>query len=185
MKVYNIKNVWHGVKLLRGYESKRWKLFANKKKNLWNFNGKNVLYNRFNRHDSWKWVDYVRSNAFGNNWRFVCTNEQNRKEFKRLRPSKAAGQDGISPKEIGMLSNQLWEIFCTIINLSFKCSVVPDISKCPCTVPVHMKNKWVETGRIDLCCFYNLWTKRATTTYVIHSRFIGSIPICIFTNVTR
>ena len=88
-----------------------------------------------------KCVDYVKRNVFGNSSHFVCTNEQIRKEFKRLRPSKAAGPDGISPKVLRMCSSQLCEIFCTIFNLSFQCGVVPDIWKSSCIVPVPKNNK--------------------------------------------
>ena len=86
-------------------------------------------------------VDHVKRNAFGNNSHFVCTNEQTRKEFNRLRPSKAAGPDGISPKALKMCSSQLCEIFCTIFNLSFQSGVVPDIWKSSCIVPVPKNNK--------------------------------------------
>ena len=72
---------------------------------------------------------------------FVCTNEQTRKEFNRLRPSKAAGPDGISPKVLKMCSSQLCEILCTIFNLSFQSGVVPDIWKSSCIVPVPKNNK--------------------------------------------
>ena len=88
-----------------------------------------------------KCVDHVKSNAFGDNSHLVCTNEQIRKEFKRLRPSKAAGLDGISPKVLRMCSSQLCEIFCTIFNSSFLCGVVPDILKSSCIGPVPKNNK--------------------------------------------
>ena len=124
-----MKKVWHGVNLMSGYESKHSKSLANKeqKATVEYVNDLNKFYNRFNRHEFSKCVDHVKRNAFGNNSHFVCTNEQTRKEFNRLRPSKAAGPDGISPKVLKMCSSQLCEIFCTIFNLSFQSGVVPDI----------------------------------------------------------
>ena len=88
-----------------------------------------------------KCADHVKRNSFDNNSHFVCTNEQTRKEFNRLSPSKAAGPDGISPKVLKMCSSQLCEIFCTIFNLSFQSGVVPDIWKTSCIVPVPKNNK--------------------------------------------
>ena len=40
-----------------------------------------------------------------------------------------------------MCSSQLFEIFCTILNLSFQCGVVPDIWKSSCIVPVPKYDK--------------------------------------------
>ena len=40
-----------------------------------------------------------------------------------------------------MCRSQLFEIFCTIFNLSFQCGVVPDIWKSSCIVPVPKNNK--------------------------------------------
>ena len=40
-----------------------------------------------------------------------------------------------------MCSSQLYEIFCTIFNLSFQSGVVPDIWKSSCIVPVPKNNK--------------------------------------------
>ena len=140
----NMKKVWHGVNLMSGYESKHSKSFANKMKNkatLEYVNDLDKSYNMFNRHDFSKCIDHVKSNAFGNNSHCVCTNEQTRKEFNRLRPSKAAGPDGISPKVLKMCSSQLCEIFCTIFDLPFMCGVVPDIWKSSCIVPVPKNNK--------------------------------------------
>ena len=62
-------------------------------------NDLNKIYNRFNRHDFSKCIDHVKNNASRNKAHLVCTNEQIHKEFKRLRPSKALGPDGI-PLEI-------------------------------------------------------------------------------------
>ena len=115
-----------------------------------------IALNNNNRHDYSKCDDHVKSNAFGNNSHFVCTNEQIRKEFKGLRPSKAAGPDGISPKVLRMCSSQLCEIFCTVFNLSLQCGVVPDIWKSSCIVPVLKNNKVGSMNDlrpvIDLCC---------------------------------
>ena len=135
-----MKEVWHGVNLMCSYKTKHSKSFANKKTTLEYVNDLNKFYNRFNRHNISKCVDHVKSNAFGNNSHFVCTNEQIRKEFKRLSPSNAAGPDGISPKFLRMCSSQLCEIFCTIFNLSFQCGDVPDIWKSSCIVPVPKNN---------------------------------------------
>ena len=139
-----MKKVWHGVNLMSGYKSKHSKSFANKIKNkttLKYVNDLKKLYNRFNRHDFSKCVDHVKSNALENNYHFVCTNEQISKEFKRLRSSKAAGPDGISPKVLRICSSQLCEILCTIFNLSFLSGVVTDIWKSSCIVPVPKNNK--------------------------------------------
>ena len=138
-----MKKVWHGVNLMRGYKSKHSKSFANKiqKTTVEYVNDLNKFYNRFNRNDFSKCIDHVKRHAFGNNSHFVCTNEQIRKEFKGLRPLKAAGSDGISPIVLRMCSSQLREIFCTIFNLSFQCGVVPDICKSSCIVPVPKSNK--------------------------------------------
>ena len=139
----NMKKVWHGVNLMSGYESKHSKSLANKvqKATVEYVNDLNKFYNRFDRHEFSKCADHVKRNAFGNNSHFVCTNEQTRKEFNRLSPSKAAGPDGISPKVLKMCSSQLCEIFCTIFNLSFQSGVVPDIWKTSCIVPVPKNNK--------------------------------------------
>ena len=138
-----MKKVWHGVNLMSGYESKHSKSLANKvqKATVEYVNDLNKFYNRFNRHEFSKCVDHLKRNAFGNNSHFVCTNEQTRKEFNRLRPSKAAGPDGISPKVLKMCSSQLCEIFSTIFYLSFQSCVVPDIWKSSCIVPVPKNNK--------------------------------------------
>ena len=96
-KENNMKKVLHGVNLMSGYESSHCK-----KTPIQYANDLNKFYNRFNRHDISKCVDHVKSNAFINNSHFVCTEEQIRKELKRLRPSKAAGPDGISPKVLRM-----------------------------------------------------------------------------------
>ena len=138
-----MKKVWHSVNLTSGYKSKHSKSFANKieKITLEYVNDLENFYNRFHRHDFSKCVDHVKSNAFENNSHFVCINEQIRKEFKRLRPLKAAGPDGILLKVLRICSGQLCEIFCTIFNLSFLCGVVPDIWKSSCIVPVPKNNK--------------------------------------------
>ena len=96
----NMKKVWHGVNLMSGYESKHLKSLANKvqKATVEYVNDRKIFYNRFNRHRFSKCVDHVKINAFGNNSHSVCINELTRKEFNRLRPSKVAGPDGISPK---------------------------------------------------------------------------------------
>ena len=143
-----MKKVWHSVNLMSGYKSRHSKSFANKihKTTLECVNDINKFYNRFNRHEFSKCVDHVKNNVFGNNSHFVCTNEQALKEFRRQRPSKAAGLDGISPKVIRMCSSQLCEIFCTIFNLSFQCGVIPDIWKSSCIVPVPKNNK---VGSLD------------------------------------
>ena len=129
-----MKKLWHGVNLMSGYEWKHSKSLANKVQ-------KATVYNWFDRHEFSKCADHVKRNAFDNNSHFVCTNEQTRKEFNRLRPSKAAGPDGISPKVLKMCSSQLCELFCTIFNLSFQSGVVPDIWKSSCIVPVPRNNK--------------------------------------------
>ena len=100
----NMKKVWHGVNLMSSYESKHSKSLANKvqKATVEYVNDLNKFYNRFNRHEFSKCVEHVKRNAFGNNSHFVCTNEQTCKEFIRLRPSKAAGPDGISPNVLKM-----------------------------------------------------------------------------------
>ena len=137
-----MKKVWHSVNLMSGYKSKHSKSFANKiqKTTVEYVNHLDIFYNRFNRHDFSKCVDHVKRNALGNNSHFVCTNEQIHKEFKRLRPSKAAGPDGISPKVLRIRSSQLCEIFCTIFNLSFQSGVVPNIWKSSCIIPVPKNN---------------------------------------------
>ena len=139
-----MKKAWYGVNMMSSYKSKHSKSFANKikKTTLEYVNDLSKFYNRFNRHDISKCTNHVKSNAFGNNSHFVCTNEQIRMEFKRLRPSKAAGPDGISPKVLRMCSIQLFQIFPKIFNLSFLCGVIPDIWKSSCIVPVP-KNKKV------------------------------------------
>ena len=81
-----------------------------------------------------------KSNAFRNNSHVACSNEQIHKEYKRLRPSKVAGPDGISLKVLRICS-QLCEIFSTIFNLLFLCGVVPDILKSSCIVSVSNNNK--------------------------------------------
>ena len=138
LKESTMKKVWHGVNLMSGYKSKHSKSFANKirRATVEHDNDISKFYNMFNRHEFSKCVDRVKRNAFGINSHFVCTKEHIRKEFKRLRPSKAAGPDGISPNVLRMRSSQLCEIFCTIFNLSFQCGVVPDIWKSTCIVPV-------------------------------------------------
>ena len=138
-----MSKVWHGVNLMCGNESKSLKSFANKRNKIYHeyVNAISTFYNRFNRHDIGKCADHVKSNAFGNNSHFVCTNEQIRKEFQRLRPSKAAGPDSISPIVLRMCSCQLCEILCTIFNLSFLCGIVPDKWKSSCIVPVPKNNK--------------------------------------------
>ena len=138
-----MKKVWHSVNLMSGYKSMHSKSFANKiqKTHVEYVNHLDIFCNRFNRHDFSKCVHHVRRNALGNNSYIVCTNELIHKEFIRLRPSKAAGSDGISPKVFGMRSSQLCEIFCTIFNLSFQSGVVPDIWKSSSIIPVPKNNK--------------------------------------------
>ena len=98
LKENNMKKVWHGVNLMSGYKSWHSRSFTNKiqETTLEYVNDLSKFYNRFSRHDFSKCVDHVKRNTFGNNSHFVCTNEQIGKEFKRLRPSKAAGPDGFS-----------------------------------------------------------------------------------------
>ena len=85
-----------------GYKSKHSKSFASKikKTTLEYVNDLNKFYNRFNGHDFSKCVDHVKSNAFGNNSHFVCTNEQIHKEFKILESRRIRWYFTVSLKDV-------------------------------------------------------------------------------------
>ena len=76
---------------------------------------------------------------FNTHGRQTFTAEQVRKELCRLRPGKAAGPDGVSPRVLKTCATQLSGVLQHIFNLSLSLERVPVLWKTSCLVPVPKK----------------------------------------------
>jgi len=68
---------------------------------------------------------------------FISLAEDMRSELSRLRPGKAAGPDGLSPRVLKVCATQLCGVFHHVVNLSTM--IVPVLWKTSCLVPVPKK----------------------------------------------
>ena len=68
------------------------------------------------------------------------TEEEVRREFRKVNPRKAAGPDRIKPSILKSCADQLAGIFCILFNLSLSESTVPSPWKTSCIVPVPKKS---------------------------------------------
>ncbi|KAM3863747.1 integrin alpha-IIb-like [Diretmus argenteus] len=72
---------------------------------------------------------------------FVITEEEVRKEFRKLDKRKAAGPDGVSPAVLSHCANQLAPPFTDLYNSILRHCTAPDCSKDSIIIPVPKSNK--------------------------------------------
>ena len=141
-----MKKVWEGMRLMSGYAGKG-------KVNRSQLNGTreyannlNHFYNRFDKIDfsdeRQRLKDMIGSTE-DDNYSLQTNNQELYGMFMRLKATKAAGPDGLSPKVLKGCAFQLASIFSSIFNYCFSHKVLPDLWKQSCIIPVP-KKKTVE-----------------------------------------
>ena len=135
----NMKRVWHGMRMMSGYSNGSNKTCPLPKSTPQYANELNDFYNRFDCHDfslqTAELVNILKSNHIEKPFLEV-SEEEVRKEFKRLKPSKAAGPDELSPRVIKNCAEQLTPIFTFIVNSSLALQHVPKLWKLSSIIPV-------------------------------------------------
>ena len=142
-KENNMKRVWHGMKLMSGYSNGTNKMSSLPRSSNDYANELNVFYNRFDHHDfSTEILQMNKSMQLAPIQQpfTEVTEEEVRKAFSRLDPSKAAGPDGITPRILKNCACQLAYIYRHIFNWSFKSCLIPQIWKLSCIIPVPKKS---------------------------------------------
>ena len=136
-----MRTVWQGMRLMSGYSKG-----SSKSSQIPNIteryaNDLDVFYNRFDKHNFTGEIKDLKLALSGKNEQICCTTEDEvRRLFAKLDPSKAGGPDMITARVLKECSSQLAYIFKTIFNLSFSLRCIPDIWKRSCIIPVPKKS---------------------------------------------
>ena len=137
----NMKRVWQGMRLMSGYNSVSSKADPLPKVSPDYAGELNRFYNRFDCHDfSSEIRELFNTLSSADDLTFLQLEEDEvRKEFSGVNPTKAAGPDNVSPCVLKHCSSQLAHIFTHIFNLSFQLGCIPKIWKLSCIIPVPKK----------------------------------------------
>jgi hypothetical protein len=137
----DMKKVWTGMRLMSGYSNGSKKHTELPQTSISYANDLNDFYNRFDIHDFSEELSSLREILCNDDFNemFTVTEDDVRREFLKLKISKAGGPDNIPAKLLKTCSSQLSEIFTFIYNRSFETSSIPDLWKCSCIIPVPKK----------------------------------------------
>ena len=137
----NMKKVWQGMRLMSGYSSGSNKNSVLPRSSTEYADELNEFYNRFNIHNFKEATSALLHDIESSSETFLTlTEDEVRREFSCVNPSKAMGPDDVSPRVLKNCASQLAPIFTTIFNSSFESKKVPKIWKLSCIIPVPKKS---------------------------------------------
>ena len=140
-KLLDSKGMWKDLKSMAGLNSKQKDIQVEKGKENKYAEELNSFYARFDCHNfSGEITDLQNTLKENNDTAFEIKQHEVQKSFSKLKPNKACGPDGLSPKILKICSKELSYIYSIIFNMSLKLCKIPTIWKTSKIIPVPKSN---------------------------------------------